>query len=101
MRPKFIRFGAMLILTLCLLGHVAEIFDHWDNTLETGNDTEYSTIIVALIAGAVLGLARIATLALGAVPATFDHLCLFVATSPSSPNPVVSINSSPPLSLKI
>ena len=50
----------MLILTLCIWGHVSEIFDHWDNTFQTGNDIEYSTVIVVLIAGAVIAFAHVA-----------------------------------------
>lgn len=64
MRRRLVQFGAILILLICICGHVAEIFDHWDNTLQTGDDVEYSTVIVALIVGAVLGLAHIAATAL-------------------------------------
>ena len=58
---------------------MSEIFDHWDNTLQTGNDIEYSTVIVALIAGAVLGLAHVAAAVLRTVVATFSLSSLFVA----------------------
>jgi len=54
---KLIQLGATLILTLCIWGHVSEIFDYWDNTFQAGNDIEYSTVIVALIAGAGFGIA--------------------------------------------
>jgi hypothetical protein len=57
MQRKLIQLGATLILTLCIWGHVSEIFDYWDNTFQTGNDIEYSTVIVALIAGAGFGIA--------------------------------------------
>jgi hypothetical protein len=49
----------VLLLTLCLWGHLSEIFDYWDNTFQTGNDIEYSTVIVALVAAAVVGLAQV------------------------------------------
>ena len=59
-RRRLIHFGATVVLTLCIWGQVSEIFDHWDSTSQTGNDIEYSTVIVALMAGPVLGLAHVA-----------------------------------------
>lgn len=59
MQRSLIRLGALLVLLICLWGHVAELFDHWDHTLETGNDAEYSLVIVVILAGAtVVGLGR-------------------------------------------
>ena len=101
MRRKLIQFGAMLVLTVCVWGHVSEIFDHWDNTFQTGNDIEYSTVIVALIAGAVFGLARVAAAVLRAVSATLFVLPLFVTCLPSPPSLAASIGHSPPQPLRI
>src|SRR5439155_4550026 len=33
-------------------------FDHWDHTIQTGNDTEYTLVILALCAGVAYSLAR-------------------------------------------
>jgi hypothetical protein len=87
----------MLILAVCICSHVSEIFDRWDNTFQTGADIESSIIIVALIAGAALGLAHVGALMLCAVSATFCIVPLFAAGLSSSPSPVISIGYSPPL----
>ena len=57
-REKVIQAAATLILVLCLWGHVSELFDRWDHTSRTGNDTEYSTVIAVLAGGAVILFAR-------------------------------------------
>jgi hypothetical protein len=41
------------------LGHISEVFDHWDNTFRTGNDIEYSTVMVALVVGALICFAHL------------------------------------------
>lgn len=69
-RIRFVQFGTTLILALCVWGHVSEIFDHWDNTFKTGCDIEYSTVIVVLIAGAVIAFARVAAALIRGVSAT-------------------------------
>jgi len=58
-RRKLIQLGTTLIVTLCIWGHVSELFDHWDNTFRTGYDIEYSTVIVVVVAGAVIALAHL------------------------------------------
>jgi len=97
-RRRLIQFGTTLILTLCIWGHVSEIFDHWDNTFKTGNDIEYSTVIVVLIAGAVIAFAHVAAALirsvsaapcllplLGSSPLVARGLAAFVAQSPPRP----------------
>ena len=49
MRRQLLQFGAFLLLRVCLCGHIAETFDFWDHTLQTGSDIEYSVVIVALV----------------------------------------------------
>jgi hypothetical protein len=34
------------------------MFDHWDHTLQTGNDTEYALVVLALCVGAAYWFAR-------------------------------------------
>lgn len=34
------------------------MFDHWDHTLQTGNDGEYMAVVVALCVGAMYPVAR-------------------------------------------
>jgi hypothetical protein len=100
-RRQLIQLGTTLILMVCLWGHVSEIFDHWDNTLQTGYDIEYSTVIVALIAGAGFWLARVAAKAIRARSAAFWLLSPFVASLAYTSSPVSSISDSPPLPLRI
>jgi hypothetical protein len=100
-RRRLIQFGTTLILTVCLWGHVSEIFDHWDNTFQTGNDVEYSTVIVALIAGAVIGFAHFAATVLRTVSATSWLWPLFAAYPAVAPNPAAFIGQSPPPPLRI
>ena len=101
MRRRLIQFGATFILTLCIWGHVSEIFDHWDNTLQTGNDVEYSTVMVALVAGAVIGFAHVAAIVLRTVSATSYPLPLFAAFPLAVPDPAAFIGQSPPPPLRI
>ena len=101
MRQQLIHFGAAVILTLFVWGHVSEIFDHWDNTFQTGNDVEYSTVMVVLIAGAVIGFARIAALVVHTGSALSYLLPLFSARPLAAKSPAAFICHSPPLSLRI
>jgi len=39
-------------------GHISELFDRWENTLETGRDIDYSIVIVAACAGVVFAAAK-------------------------------------------
>jgi hypothetical protein len=80
---------------------VSEIFDHWDNTFQTGNDIEYSTVIVALIAGAVIGFTHVAAVVLRTVSATSRPLPLFASHSFITPSHAALVGQSPPPPLRI
>jgi hypothetical protein len=100
-RRKLIQLGTTLILTLCMWGHVSELFDHWDNTFRTGYDIEYSTVIVAVVAGAVIALAHLLANVIRSVSATHSRLPLVGFYTLVLPIPAVFIGHSPPLSLRI
>ena len=51
MRSRLSFWVAVLALATCLLCQIAEIFDQWDHTLQTGDDTEYTFVVLALCAG--------------------------------------------------
>jgi hypothetical protein len=53
-RASFIT--AAMILAICLVCHISEMFDQWDHTLQTGNDTEYTFVILALCVGVAFSL---------------------------------------------
>jgi hypothetical protein len=47
-----------LVLLICVVCPVLEMFDQWDHTVQTGNDTEYSFVILGLCVGASFAFAR-------------------------------------------
>ena len=96
MRRNLLQVGAFLLLLVCLCGPIAETFDFWDHTLQTGNDIEYSLVMVALVAGAGFGIVHVAAILMCTLSPTFCLLCPF-ASSSCAPCPVASApNSSPP-----
>jgi hypothetical protein len=101
LRRHLLQFGAFLLLLVCLCGHIAETFDFWDHTLQTGNDIEYSLVMVALVAGAGFGLAHVAAIVMRTLSLTSCLLPSFVASSSCAPPPVASTGYSPPQPLRI
>jgi hypothetical protein len=59
MRSRSSLIVASLVLLVCLICPLVEIMDQWDNTLQTGNDTEYALVVAALCLGAALLLAKV------------------------------------------
>ena len=53
------RFVATLALLICFGCPILEVFDYWDRTTQTGNDTEYTLVVLALCVGAALIFARL------------------------------------------
>jgi len=98
---KLLQLVAALVLGLCVWGHVSELFDHWDNTFKTGNDVEYSTVIVALIAGAVIGFIRLAVILLTAPLGALHVRSSLAAVAVMKPDSTEPIGYSPPLPLRI
>ena len=58
MRRALTRWGALVVVGLILCGHVTELFDHWDHTLATGTDVDYSVVLLAASAGLAVVVAR-------------------------------------------
>jgi hypothetical protein len=52
------RAAMTLVLAVCVVCPVVEMFDHWDHTIQTGNDTEYALVVVALCIGTSYAFAR-------------------------------------------
>jgi hypothetical protein len=48
----------MVVLLTCLICPILETFDSWDDTVQTGNDTEYTLVILALCVGVAFSFAR-------------------------------------------
>lgn len=58
MRSRGSRIIATVILVTCLVCPLVEIFDNWDHTMQTGNDTEYALVVLALCIGVAYSFAR-------------------------------------------
>jgi hypothetical protein len=48
-----------IVLVICFVCPLVELFDGWDHTLQTGNDTEYTLVVLALCIGIVFALVRL------------------------------------------
>ena len=59
MKPRTSFLMITLVLAVCLVCPLAEMFDQWDHTLQTGNDSEYALVILALCVGASFLLKRL------------------------------------------
>ena len=59
MRSGSPRIIVPLVLLICLVCPFLEMFDHWDHTLQTGSDTEYTLVLVALCVGFACSVARL------------------------------------------
>ena len=59
MRSRWSRSAAALVLAICLVCPLVEMFDRWDHTIQTGQDTEYAFVVLALCVGAANSFARL------------------------------------------
>jgi hypothetical protein len=48
----------IITLLVCVLCPIVELFDCWDHTEQTGNDTEYTLVVLGLCVGAAYALGR-------------------------------------------
>src|SRR6267378_805937 len=97
MRRTSVHIVIAIVVFTCLMCPLVEMFDNWDHTLQTGNDTEYALVALALCVGVAYSFARFIfnSALLGFVaksvfasyslptPCSFT-LLLFDATSPPS-----------------
>jgi len=105
MRSRISRIAASFALLLCLVCPLLEMFDHWDHTLQTGNDTEYALVVLALCVGAAYWFARLILkptvlrlVTKGAIPFGIDTLFVFTRGCASL---LFDATSPPALSLRI
>src|SRR5437588_7017785 len=102
MRRSLIRLGALAILLICLWGHVSELFDTWDHTLQSGRDIEYNSAIVGLVVGAVIVVAGLALSLFRRRAVASALVSLPIGTVQSLLTaPVLPTPSPPPLFLRI
>ena len=101
MRERVIQIFATFILVLSIWGHISEIFDHWDNTLQTGNDIEYTTVIVMLVAGASIAVAYTAARVARNSSVASYQLPVFASHTHATFRAADFIGHSPPMPLRI
>jgi hypothetical protein len=65
MGSRFPRGVMTLVLAICFVCPIVEMFDQWDHTIQTGNDTEYALVAVALCVGASYAFARVISIFVG------------------------------------
>src|SRR5258707_14937995 len=58
MRSRASRIAVTFVLLTCLVCPLVETFDNWDDTIQTGNDTEYGLVVLALCVGVAYSFAR-------------------------------------------
>ena len=92
------------IIAICLGAPIAEIFDHWDQTIQDGNDTEANVVLAALCIGAAFAIGTIVVAsrirALSSTPAgpvVASHVRVPELASVFAPVPT----SSPPTVLRV
>src|SRR5438093_9152416 len=106
MLSRVSRLTVTLVLLTCLVCPLLETFDTWDHTLQTGSDTEYGLVLIALCVGVSYSFARFifkSTL-LALVAKKVFASCLqksFPFTPCSFASAFLDATSSPPLPLRI
>lgn len=58
MRTRASQIIVALVLFTCLVCPLVEMFDHWDHTVQTGIDTEYTFVVLGLCVGVAYTFAR-------------------------------------------
>src|SRR5579863_2144060 len=105
MRSRASLIAGAIALAICLLCPLIDMFDQWDHALQTGNDTEYPLVILALCVGAAFVLGRLImrfSLSLPVISARCALLSPLISTPCSiALLPSVAAPGSPPLSLRI
>jgi hypothetical protein len=93
-------------LVTCLVCPLVELFDNWDHTVQTGNDTEYALVVLALCVGVAYSFARFIfkSALLGFVAKSLFASCAqksFFSAPSSFTSLLFDATSSPPLPLRI
>jgi hypothetical protein len=105
MRRNWARVTIAIVLLTCFVCPLVELFDYWDHTLQTGNDTEYTLVALALCIGIVFALVRLAVTLFPNSPVSrtdsellsLQNASFFLVVSAI----VIAASASPPLNLRI
>jgi hypothetical protein len=105
MRSRVSSFVALCALAICLSGQTAEMFDRWDHTAQTGSDTEYTFVVLALCVGVSYSLRwfapEIRPPGHSAVASPRPSLDVCASFSIRATLPLFTIESPPAVSLRI
>jgi hypothetical protein len=104
MRTLLLRSVVLMIMAAMLGGHVTELLDHWDHTARTGEDSDYSFVLIAACAGAAFILAKSNRLVYRLVRLLAESApCILrsTATVPASPRTFAFDLSPPPATAPI
>lgn len=62
-------------------GHLTELFDRWDHTLRTGQDSDYLLVLIAATAGAAFVLTKFSRSALALIRLLIESIpCILLST---------------------
>jgi hypothetical protein len=104
-RSTISRAVVTIALLTCLICPVLEMCDRWDHTLQTGQDTEYTFVVVALCVGALYALAQlIVTFCPSLSAAKYISALCYIKDSlllPIRSSALARLSESPPLNLRI
>jgi hypothetical protein len=97
------RFATGVILAICIGAPILEMFDHWDRTLEDGNDTEINLVVVALCVGVAFSVAGALVACLPTSPNRRGRYALTAESTLTIPLTLATPipNSRPPTPLRV
>lgn len=105
MRRNATRVIIAIVLLTCLVCPLVELFDHWDHTIQTGHDTEYTLVALALCIGIVFTSVRLTVALFSNFPVSSSNSRFFSVQNASFFLVPLAIfaaaSASPPLNLRI
>jgi hypothetical protein len=97
MRKTLLHSAVLILLAGVLGGHFTELFDHWDHTLQTGRESDYSVVVIAACLGVAFAIGK---MLVSASRRLFSGAKLLQISLPAFPGFRVSpepIDTGPPL----
>ena len=105
MRSRASLITGVIALAICLACPFVDAFDQWDHALQTGNDSEYPLVILALCVGMAFALGElIVTLSPNFLTSSIRYTLQSALNTLSffvRPTTLVFASASPPFSLRI
>jgi hypothetical protein len=107
MATKILRLALCVVLLVWLTWPVVELFDNWDQPVDTGNDSQYTFVVLGICAGAVyvfsqrrqellLTVVAPVTRAFGKMLRGYRFVAPFVSFlswAPDDPSPPIALSS--------